>query len=497
MFKKIIKKIKDNYYVYTLLAICLVSLILFFPSLTNFYTNDDFFHLKISNVNTWEEFINFFNLIKSPEGWGLYRPLTTQVFYFLTVKFFNLSPVPLHIISFLTFFAIILLVAEFVKIITKNKNIALISAFLYATSATHFGHLYFLGAYQELGMTLFFLSSVILFIRYEIDTKTKNAVKHLFTSFIFFVMALMSKETALVLPFILVLTYIYFKLIKMINISIKTFVFSILPYILTLAYYLFLRFRYYGFVSGDSYVWNFLPLRAINSLSWYGLWSFNVPEMLIDFIGPGFHLNPNLLRYWSKEIVPIFILFVIQIFILFSLVAKSYKNLKKINREKMFLIIFSIFWFLLTLVPVIFLPVHKFTFYLTLPLIGIVLVLGYLLKEVIKNRWGICLFLIVWIIGSFLTLRFTIQTNWITQGGKISEKVYFYFNQNRPNLASKDIVFVDTSEDDALSLSPTATIKTTLSGNNFFFVFYPELASHIFYSGEGDIKIKSRFFLGY
>jgi len=507
MFKKIIKKIenriKNNYYVYTLVAICLVALILYFPSLANFYTNDDFFHLRISQVNSFKEFLNFFNLFKSPEGWGLYRPLTTQVFYFLTVKFFNLSPLPLHIISFLTFFVIVFLVSEFTRIIIKNKNIALLSAFLYATSATHFGHLYFLGAYQELGMTLFFLSSVIFFVKYEINTKTKYAVKYLFLSFIFFIMALMSKETALVLPPILVLTYIYFKLIKRINISIKTFIFSILPYILTLLIYLFLRFRYYGFVSGDSYLWNFSPFKAINTLSWYGLWAFNIPEMLVDFVGPGLHLNPNLLKYWSKEIIPIFTLFVLQIFLVFGLMIKSFINRKKISKEKCFLLIFSFFWFVLTLIPIIFLSIHKFTFYLTLPLIGIVLVLGYLLKEAMINRVGIGLFLAVWIITSVLTLRFTIQTNWITQGEKVSEKVYLYFLKNRWDFISKNIIFIDISEDKSLPWSPTETIKTVLSGNNFFYVFYPEFSVHVYYSigatvsGKENINIRSRQFLGY
>jgi hypothetical protein len=346
MFKKISSKLSKKYYFAVLAVILLVTLVMFFPSLFTFYTNDDFFHLRLANVSSLGAFINFFNLLKSPEGWGLYRPLTTQVFYFLAVKLFNLNPIPLHIISFITLFVIIYLVGELTILLTGNRKVALLAAFLYATSATHFGHLYFLGTYQELGMALFFTVAILTYF------KNKKVL-----ALVFFILALMSKETALVLPFILVLIQWFLK---------KKFNYFWLPYFVIGGVYLFLRFRYYGFASGDSYVWNFAPLKAVNTLGWYGLWSFNIPETVVDFIGPGLHLNPNLLKYWAKEIIPIVILFVVQMLIVFGSIVRSAKKL----------IIFSFFWFVITLGPVLFLPIHKFTYYLTLPLIGVVIVIA-------------------------------------------------------------------------------------------------------------------------
>jgi hypothetical protein len=160
-------------------------------------------------------------------------------------------------------------------------------------------------------------------------------------------------------------------------------------------------------------------------------------------------------------------------------------------------LLFAVLWFGITLLPVLFLPIHKFTYYLTLPLVGVVLILGYLFEEAKISKVGIILFLTIWTIMSVLTIRLAIQTSWVTQGEKISERVDLYFKQNESNLALKSIVFVDTSKDASLPWSPTATVKTALSGNSFFDVFYPKLAANVFYTGRGDVTIESRQFLGY
>src|SRR3972149_317214 len=93
-----------------LLLIFFSALVLYFPSISTFYTNDDFFHLQISKAANLNEFLNFFNLSSSVSGFPHFRPLTTQVFYLLDWKLFNLNPVGLHIISFLVFFLVIYLV---------------------------------------------------------------------------------------------------------------------------------------------------------------------------------------------------------------------------------------------------------------------------------------------------------------------------------------------------------------------------------------------------
>ena len=471
------KKITVFFKKYWLIIISLLlSLLMFYPSLGSFFTHDDFYFLKISQASDFTQFINFFDPVHDPMHIGVYRPLPLRVFYFLGTSVFNLNPIGMRIISFITFFVDIILVGYLVKMITKNDKAAGISVFLYAVSVTHFGQLYYIGAYQELLITFLTLLSVIFFGKSKVVA-----------SFIIFILALMCKETAVVIPGLLAALYLFQSLRDKKKISFKKLLLYLAPFVLTTLIYLYLHFFHFGTIEGDSYVWDFSPARALNTIAWYFLWSLNLPEMLVDFVGPGFHINPNLFKFWSSQIIPIFILFTIQ----FLAVAAAF--LKTKIRDSKFLILFSIFWFSATILPVVFLPIHKFTYYLTLPLIGVVLFLSYLIGD---SKLKI-LFCIVWLSLSVLGLRLTLNTNWITQGVKVSEKVHVYFKENNTNFDGKTIVFIDTKDDEVLPWSPTETVKTVISNKNFFDLFYPSLSKNVSYGGDGDVKIISRQFLGY
>ena len=471
-----------NKYKYLLLTF-LISFILFFPSLFGFYTNDDFYHLKISNATSVQEFFNFFNLVEGSSGQLLYRPLTTHVFYFLGWGLFNLNPIGLHVVSFILFFIVVFCIYKLALLVSENEKMAVISGFLYAVSATHFGHLYYLATEIVLGAVFF--PTVIFFTKY-IKSKSNG---YLILSIFFFVLSLMAKENSVVLPAVFVLLFIYFQITKRAKIKVSKFLLSLIPFAIILAIYMYFHFFYYGFVSGDSYLWNLSPIKALNTILWYGLWSFNLPEMLVDFIGPGLKINPNLFKYWGEQITPILILFAAQLPIIFYAIFKS----KIFNRKYESLL--CIGWFLITLSPILFLPLHKFTFYLTLPLFGVVLLLSYLFVN--GKSLVLILFCVVWTATSFLTLSLTRQTNWITQGEAIAGRVYDYVNMNKASLENKTVVFYDAEEDKKLPFSPTETVKNTLSDKNFFYVFFPNLADKINYDGQGEIKIKSRRFLGY
>lgn len=472
-----------------LIYIYVTSFLMFLPSLFVFYTNDDFFFLKISRAQNLTQILNFFNLLKGPDGFGMYRPITTQIFYWLSWSFFNLNPIGLHLIVFLAFFAVIYLVYLITRELTADIKLALISAFMYATSATHFAHLYYLATFQELGMTFFVLLSCLNFIR---DKKI--------LSFVFFILALLSKETAVITPLLLLLIYLYqkqrgYKLWK-----IKKIVIDITPYLIVISIYLLLRIFSYGFATGNTYIWDFSPLKLINSLLWYSLWSLNLPETILDFVGPGIKVNTNLFLYWSNIIIPIFFLFFVQIIFL---TAGFIKILKQNIKDKNIYIRISLFsglWFVFSLLPVVFLPEHKYSFYLTLPLISVVLWFSFLLKR-LQNDIVTGVFLGIWLTLSALTIKQSINTSWITQGEKISQRVsdYIKVNNTGPN-----IVFIDTDYDKNLPWSPTELVKVALSGQSFFRVFFINKINNVVYLGNGNKDgyknyniIKSRRFLGY
>lgn len=478
-----------------LVLIMIASFALFFSSLFTFYTNDDFFFLKISQANSVRDIFGFFKLTGGPEGFGVYRPLTTQAFYFLGKIFFNLDPIPLHILSFITFFSLIYLVYELAYVLSKSGYVGLLAAFLYAVSATHFAHLNYLATFQELGLALFFVISVVLFIKF---VKQKNMKAYIF-SLASFGAAILSKETAVVLPFVLFLIYGFIKVNKESALKTKNLILSLLPFFLILFFYLYMRVFYYGFASGESYIWD-VSIRVINTLAWYGLWSLNLPEMLVDFVGPGLRFNPKLFKFWGSQIVPIFVMFGGLTLLTLALVISSFK--KNLKRKDLSIYIISFLWFIFTLIPVLFLPLHKFTFYLTLPLFGVVLAIAYALKRNAFNKPFVILFLSLWSLLSIVTLNLTYKTHWISQGAKTAKRAFDYFNKYYSDTSEKVFVeFYDTEEDNDLPWSPTEVLKVTLSNNNFFEVFFDEKIT--LYSGRDNapetkiVKLRARQFLNY
>lgn len=481
-----------------LIGIFILSLIIFFPSLTNFFTHDDFFLLKVSRISSLGGFLNFFNLLRGPEGLGMYRPLGMQTFYLLDWKLFNLNPLGLHIISFITFFTVVYLVYKLTSVLLNNSKLAIFSAFLYATSASHFGHLYSLGTYPELLVTLFTLLGAINFI----DFIKGRGERYLLFSFLCFLGGLLTKETFAIIPALFVLIYLYYFVTdRKYLVNPKTLIVSLIPFIVVLVGYFYFRFRYFGFPKGDSYVWVFSS-RVFNTLVWYFLWALNLPEMLVDFVGPGLKFNPNLFKYWSREIIPIFVLFGLQLALLFYAFLKSFVIRKKSQITNHYsLFAFCIAWFIIALLPVIFLPLHKFTYYLTLPLVGFVIFLSYILVSH-KSKILNFLFLVFWLFLSVLTLALTSETHWMTRGAEISKKVYVYFQINKQTLEGKTIVFYDTEEDKTLPWPPSSLIKDSLSDNNFFTVYFGNLYT-VYYGVVPKeltgalIKIGGRSFLGY
>jgi hypothetical protein len=373
-----------------------------------------------------------------------------------------------------------------------NSKIAYISALLYGVSATHFAHLYYLAVFQELGMTVFVLLTCLMFIK-----------KKYLPAFIVFLLALMSKETAVITPVLLILIYFFEKYSGRKVVNFKKILVLVLPYLLTLAVYLLLRFRFYGFATGDSYVWDFSIKKLANTLFWYLLWSLNLPESLVDFIGPGIKVNANLFIYWSKQIIPILVLFFAEGIILVAALLKAvYIKNQRMRKDGSLLSLFCILWFLVTIAPVAFLPLHKFSFYLTLPLFALTLRISYLLEKSKLGNLFIGAFVIVWIVMSVLTVNYSRSTSWITQGEAVSKRAFDYFAANLAKIDGKNVYFSDTFSDLTLPWSPTSVVQTVLSGQNFFKVFYPSLADRVNYVSGGKVPqgsyiIKSRDLLGY
>ena len=488
---------KNNF---LLVGIIILGLLLSLPSFSLFFTHDDFFHFKIAQVSSVKDFLNFFNPTYTPENWAYYRPLTTQVFYAIGRYFFNFRSFPMRLLSFCFFVLTIILVKKNIYLLTEDNFLAITSSFFYTMSATNFSKIYFLGATQELGLAVFFQLSTLFFIKFLLK-KNKN---YYWLALLNFVVSLSAKETAAVLPAILLLTSIFLKNAKKTAAKFSTTVLYLIPFFIILAIYSYLHIFKYGLPKGNSYIYDFSP-RILNTTFWYLLWSLNIPEMLVDFVGSGFRFLPTLFKHYSNEIIPILSVFILQSLLL------SISTIILFFKRKFYFksVIFSIIWFMVTLFPVIFLPWHKFTIYLTLPMFSISFFLALVVKGLkqTKSIWSdilIIAFSLVFSILSIMTSRLTYKTNWIVQGAKTAKRVNLYLQQELKNKKNiNKIVFYDTPEDENLPWKPSQVLKTVLSDNNFFEVFYNGKLKAVYTNTKpkkkykNQLLLKARPFLGY
>lgn len=75
--KNIGKYLKANL-LFVIIGFCII---IFLPVVGNFFSGDDWFHLRVAQINNIGEFLNFFSFFKTDQSIAFYRPLSTQVFF--------------------------------------------------------------------------------------------------------------------------------------------------------------------------------------------------------------------------------------------------------------------------------------------------------------------------------------------------------------------------------------------------------------------------------
>ncbi len=431
----------------------LLTVLLYLPVLTNFFSSDDWFHLRISQIHSVGEFFNFFSFVHTNQSAAFYRPLPTQVFFFIFQKLFSLNAWPYHLFVLLCFGYSLVLVFRFTMTQLNNQSKATVAAFVYGLSVSNFTRLYFLSAFQEVVLVIFSLQCLLSFPK----SKTR--------SIIFFVLALMSKETAIVLPLLIIL--FNFKALKKQLLSFLFF-FGVIW-----LGYLFLRLKIFGGAVGESYLWNFSPTKAANTFMWYVLWSFGAPELLVDYVGSGLKLIPRFFvdyYSWWKLIVP---------FLLGSLISTNILFLQKVKRINGIFIL-SILFFVVAIWPVLFLPSHKFALELGLPLVGFSIALSWLLpqKVTLVSVGFIFFYLVLNLSMNFLTYT----RHYSVSRGEISRRVISYLSHTYPAYPSgKYFEFVNDAENNGSEWGQSKQISQAISGSDLFEVFYQNNNVKVFY----------------
>lgn len=441
------------------IVIFLVAILLYHPLFSLYFFQDDFFHFKMAEVNSVTDFLNFFSF-NNHFGYVFYRPLTTQVYLFSSKTIFGFQPVYYHLIAFAIFLANTVLVYKISLFLLKKTNLAFFVSLFYTISSSNIGTLSYLSAFEEIGMAFFFFITLLFYLQQK---------RH---AWIFLIFALMSRENAVVIPIIL---FLYELLLGQKNWK------RIIPYFLIVILYGILRVLI-GIPDASVYKPIFDFKKILNGYFWYFAWGFGWPEMLIDFIGPGLKINSNLFQQYGYHVVPIFINSSITIIIYFFGIVRS---LTKDKKQLLF------FWgiFVVGLLPVIFWPWHRFTYYLTIPLLGLLGSYIFCLSKLTK---------ILFIIGGIsllltylITINLSYKTYWAINRAKISENFVKLFKQQFPSLPTGASICITNDpnykSNFAFGNSSTQT-NYALSGENGLQVLYQDYSLKVYYEDKDQCE---------
>lgn len=394
-----------------------ISLLLFLTGFFNYFHQDDFIHLSYSQ--TFTQVVQAFNLF-GKGAYPFYRPIPTQLYFFINRLIFGLNPLGYHAVNFILFAVNVFLLFQFVSLITKNKRIAAISCVFFGINSTHFAPLYTPANSQELFYVFFGLLTVYFF--YE---------KKLVKSIIFFIFALMSKETAVILPAIIFLVLFY----REKRLDFKKTGKMLALYLVVLTIYLVGHFFFYGVASGPSYKL-IIGKPSLVILGWYFLWALSTPNILVDFLGSGFRLNPV---FWQVAKNHAVIYFVFLPFFMFNTILAFFLFIKKYA-----LISLGLAWFIIGLIPLMIFPLHKLATEQAFSLIGLSIALGTILSSKYHSRLRQYLayaVLISYLFVAVNSIELAKKTHWIVRSAYQAKHVIEYIKSEYPDLASDSVLY--------------------------------------------------------
>lgn len=367
---------------FTLTLILIIAFLVFSPLLFLYFFQDDFFLLTISQANSFGDFLRF--LIPA-DGVVWYRPLSSQIFFFICQSLFGLNPFPYHLLMLITHLFNIYLVFLFAKEVSKNEKMSLFASFVYGVSSVHFITMAWLSTYSFILGPTFVLLTLLDYLR----KKYKK-------SLLFFILGLLTSEVVIwtVIP-LLIITVIYQK-----SRNVKTIFLKLIPFLLAISVLILVRNVLFpvGYVEAYSIIIN--PLNMFTLFKFYLYRTAGVP-MLIKSM-------PN-------NLFKIIILSLSAIVILIPLGVTIYKK----SRLKMLLLSLIIYISFLSIFLV--LPFHYSPHYLTFALIGAALFIGVTVTASSKLIQGI--FIVSYFALQLITVKLTYDTHWVIKRAHLAKKL--------------------------------------------------------------------------
>ncbi len=476
------------------------ALVFFGQSFFTYFAGDDWFHLNITQIKTGSELVNFFNPLPNPQMAAFYRPLSIQVFFFLLQSFVGLEPFFYHLVVWGLFIASIYIFYQLLGVLKFEKKAKILTAIFYTLSATHFTQLYFISANQE----IFLLFFVLLYLWKSLTGKKILAQW-------FLVAALLSKDTAVVAPVILMVIQLIQSYERKSKNEPKKFWQQFLLTnknlwwsALLVLVYLWIRFFIFdnSAFADATYEFNFSPKMMVQSSYFYSWWLLGAPELIQDYMPNIYSFLPRFFTDFPSLAWPIITLGLTWLgFLLTTLII----NVKKIAAGGVEKLILALSLIIFGLLPVIFLPTHKFTIQLSLPMLGVAILMTLLVMSW-KNRYVEIGAVSLFVLFNFLTVKITAPTNYAVQRSEIARQVATYFADHYPTLPPETKVFITnakTTGNEIANWGSSKQIAYALWHENFLQAFYHDksiITNYEDFSGieatkNADIILSAKLFM--
>ena len=356
-----------NNRIFPYLSIIIFIAILYYPSFECHFKTEDFTLIEEAR-NNFSFYNSFVTEFFSPQ---FYRPITRRVFFSISHALFALNPAGYRIINIILFILNNFLVYEIASILTKRKDVALLASIFYLTRSAHLIAIYWITVgFQDNGVAFWVLCTILLYLQYSNSENKLFYISSLTCS----IFALLSKEISIILPALILLIEIYNQKSKG-HINFKTLLLRIIPFfMLTLIIYLPRIYILRPLILDSPYKMRFSFSVFFNNIAFYAFNSFN--------------------NY-------------IELFLLGALSLLAF-----LNREKRKYAFFLIAWFLIGLLPQVFLAEHPRPYYLNISLVGFSILLSIGMKYICEKIHTMkYLVIIVLLSACMVSARINIHTS--------------------------------------------------------------------------------------
>jgi hypothetical protein len=447
-----------------------LTFIFFYKAFKLNFFKDDFAFLNLARINYPTQFLAFF----SPWRNYFYRPLGTEVFYFL-IELFKLNEWQRHVLVFSVFFVGLVYLYRSLLLVSKNKRFSFLVVLFYALNFSHVFQLYWLATFQEIAL----FTSLCLSFYQTLNHRHLLAV-------LFFLGACLSKETAILYP---VFLSGYFWLTQ----GKKThYLKKLLPLFLISAVFLVIfKFTGESVSQIDLYRIQLQPKLIINNWLWYFLWSLGAANFFPEYFSS--LLKPPLPDFY-KAFIPfeakIYAGFLIAYWLIFITILmiclfKQLVKLKQLNKVGLF----GFGFFTLFICPT--LPIiHRWMVRLTLPLLAVVMVQVYLLEITLSTKQKLIAPLGSLLIVCYLGYNFfgikvhESSSSYFLESRFINNSIKYFSAHRQAVLATNSVYFQDPLPGDTNPWGGSEKLKVTYWGQSFFQYYFPEKKITAVYSFE-------------